>query len=599
MIRRLLALWPGHATMRRLAALYTLTAVLQGGMLALLVPLLRALLAPRPDVAAAAGWLVTLALTGIGYALAVRASMRLGYRTSGVIMRDLQHGIGRHLAGLPLGWFAGTRSGALARTVAQTTMSAAGSASHVWPELLSAIVTPATVVVVTVFVDWRMAAAFAVTVPLALVVLAWTGPIVRRTQTVMESAADEGAARAIEFAQAQPVLRTSGRAHHGYARMEQALDEQRRAFRWALTRHTAPQYAFIGVVQLGFVIALLTGTWLALGGRLQAADAIALLVLASRFVEPLAMIATYFGALRTADVAVDQVAQLMATRPLPEKPTGHTVGDLPGIEFDHVTFAYQDRPVLHEVIFTVPPGTITALIGPSGSGKTTVTRLIARFFDVTAGAVRVGGADVRDLPHAELMKAIAIVFQDVYLFNGTIADNLRLARPDATSDALRSAARAARLDEVIARLPDGWDTLVGEGGTALSGGERQRVAIARALLKDAPIVLLDEATSALDPENEAAVLHGLKALTSDGHRTVLVIAHRLATIAAADQIIVLDEGHVVQTGRHHDLLAQGGRYAELWNQRARARGWRLTSAEQSAHLPLPVTHNDSDTAPFS
>lgn len=580
MIRRLLTLWPHHATMRRLAALYTVTAILQGGMLTLLIPILRTLLAPHPDLRAAAGWLAALAMTGACYALALRASMRFGYRTSGTIMRDLQHGIGRHLATLPLGWFTGNRAGALARTATQSSVSAAGTASHVWPELLSAIVTPATVVVVTIFVDWRMAAAFAVTIPIALAVLARTGPIVRRTQTVMETAAAEGTARAIEFAQAQPVLRSSGRAHAGYARMEDALDEQRRAFRWALTRHTMPQYTFIGVVQSGFVIALFTGTWLALGGTLRAADAIALLVLAARFVEPLAMIATYFGALRTADVAIDQVAQLMAAQPLPERSTSHAPGDLPGIELDHVSFAYQDRQVLRDVTITIAPGTTTALIGPSGSGKTTVTRLIARFFDVSGGAVRVGGIDVRDLPHTELMKAIAIVYQDVYLFNGTIEDNLRLALPDATPDALHAAAHASRLDEVVARLPGGWDTRVGEGGAALSGGERQRVAIARALLKDAPIVLLDEATSNLDPENEAAVLHGLRRLTGSGLKTVLVIAHRLTTITAADQIVVLDEGQIVQTGTHHDLLAQGGRYADLWNRRAHTRGWRLASSSR-------------------
>ncbi|MCY4036994.1 MAG: ATP-binding cassette domain-containing protein, partial [bacterium] len=209
----------------------------------------------------------------------------------------------------------------------------------------------------------------------------------------------------------------------------------------------------------------------------------------------------------------------------------------------------------------------------SGSGKTTITRLIARFWDVDAGAVRVSGVDVRDFTAEALMTQLAMVFQDTYLFGGSIADNLRLARPDATDSDLARAAELARLDEVIERLPGGWETDVGEGGFSLSGGERQRVAIARALLKPAPIVLLDEATAALDPENEAAVQNAIDSLRQD--RTVIVIAHRLSTVATADQIVVLANGGVAEVGSHQELLALGGRYASFWHETSRAAGWRL------------------------
>jgi ATP-binding cassette subfamily B protein len=232
--------------------------------------------------------------------------------------------------------------------------------------------------------------------------------------------------------------------------------------------------------------------------------------------------------------------------------------------------------VLRGVSLTVPARTMTALVGPSGSGKTTVTRVIARFFDVGAGAVRIGGADVRDLGTERVMSLVSPVFQDVYLFDVTIAENIRIGRPDAGDDEVRRAARLARVDEIVERLPDGWDTRVGEGGAMLSGGERQRVSIARAILKDAPIVLLDEATAALDPENEAAVQDALAALTAD--RTLLVIAHRLPTIAAADQIAFLDGGRITERGTHAELLARGGRYADFWRQRSRAQGWRLARA---------------------
>ncbi|WP_243716090.1 ABC transporter ATP-binding protein [Actinomadura darangshiensis] len=216
-----------------------------------------------------------------------------------------------------------------------------------------------------------------------------------------------------------------------------------------------------------------------------------------------------------------------------------------------------------EVSLTVPEGQRLAVVGPSGAGKTTLLQLLARFHDVDAGAVRVGGADVRAISTEVLMSRFAIVFQDVYLFDGTIEENVRLGRPGAAEADVRAAATAARLDEVVRRLPGGWDADVGEGGARLSGGERQRVSIARALLKDAPIVLLDEVTSALDPVNEAAVHDGIEHLMAG--RTVVMVAHRLGTVRRADRIVFLDGGRIAEQGGHDDLLRRGGRYADYWN----------------------------------
>jgi ATP-binding cassette subfamily B protein IrtB len=229
--------------------------------------------------------------------------------------------------------------------------------------------------------------------------------------------------------------------------------------------------------------------------------------------------------------------------------------------------------VLQNLTFAAEPRTMTALVGPSGAGKTTITRLIARFWDVQEGAVRVSGHDVRDLSTEQLMGQLSFVFQDVYLFAGTVRENILMAKPDANERELETAVRLARVDEIAARLPNGLDTAVGEAGGALSGGERQRVSIARAILKDAPIVLLDEATAALDAENEALVQDALSALTAN--RTLIVIAHRLQTIAAADQILFVEQGRIVERGTHDELVDAQGRYADFWRERDRARGWRL------------------------
>jgi ATP-binding cassette subfamily B protein IrtB len=280
------------------------------------------------------------------------------------------------------------------------------------------------------------------------------------------------------------------------------------------------------------------------------------------------------GVLRMAGNDLRCVAEVLREPSMSEPETSVELERPGAIELDGVDFGYRDNePVLHDVTFAVPPKSMTALVGSSGSGKTTVTRLIARFWDTDRGVVRVGGVDVRDQRVEDLMAQIAVVFQDVYLFDDTLEANIRLGRPDATGDEVRDAAHLAGVDEIIDRLLDGWSTRVGEAGTRLSGGERQRVSVARALLKDAPIVLLDEATAALDPENERFLQRSLHRLA--GRSTVFVIAHHLDTVAAADQIVVLDDGRVAEIGTHEELVSLGGLYSEFWKSRRSGRGWRL------------------------
>ena len=243
------------------------------------------------------------------------------------------------------------------------------------------------------------------------------------------------------------------------------------------------------------------------------------------------------------------------------------------VEFQDVSFAYGDRTILDHVSLTVPAGSTTAVVGPSGGGKTTLCNLIARFWDVQGGKITVGGHDVREYKLESLMKNISMVFQSVYLFNDTVENNIKFGRPDATHEQVVAAAKAACCHDFILALPDGYDTVLGEGGGSLSGGEKQRISIARAMLKDAPIVILDEATASVDPENEAELQAAISALTKG--KTLIMIAHRLNTVRNADQILVLSGGHIVQRGTHAELMAQGGLYADFVGVRREALSWKL------------------------
>ena len=243
------------------------------------------------------------------------------------------------------------------------------------------------------------------------------------------------------------------------------------------------------------------------------------------------------------------------------------------IAFDHVDFGYDSRQVLHDVSLTIPDKTTTAIVGPSGSGKSTLCSLMARFWDVDSGSVKIGGVDVRDYTLESLMDQISMVFQNVYLFADTIENNIKFGCPDATHEQVVEAARKACCDDFIEALPDGYNTVIGEGGASLSGGEKQRISIARAMLKDAPIVILDEATANVDPENEDRLQKAIEALTRD--KTIIMIAHRLKTVRHADQILVVDHGRIVQQGTHEQLIGQPGIYAAFVGGRKQAEGWKL------------------------
>lgn len=545
---------------------YCVAGLAQGVAFALLIPVLRHLF--DGDVSGALGWIGGMAVATLTFSAALWINDNRGRASAMSTARSLFGRLGDKIVSLPLGWFTGTRT-AEVTTVVAAVNNFTMFPSMVLQQIALAVTGPIAIVVVTVFIDPILALVFVAAAIPAVLCFRW----IRRAAGSREDTESEVTARVLEFASAQQVLRASGRISDGWSTLTDALAADRtRAIEQARSE-SRPMNAYVATVQIAFAVILLVVAARSLD-TLAAADAVAIAVLVVRFVEPLSIAGGFATGLGLADRGLQTIATVLDAPPLPEG-TATEVDDVAaGVEFDSVTFGYDaDRPVLHDVSLSLAPGTVTALVGASGSGKSTAAKLVNRFYDVDRGAVRVGGTDVRALTTETLMRHVAMVFQDVYLFDGTIGENIRVARPDATDEQIRAALERANLAAAVDAFPDGLDTHVGEGGRLLSGGERQRVSLARALLVDAPVLILDEATAAVDAETDAAVTRVIRSLGES--TTVLVIAHRMATIAAADNIAVLDEGRVVQQGSHDRLIAEDGIYASFFRTLAETAAWRI------------------------
>jgi len=560
--------------LKRYLILMGLFCLVQGVTFAMVVPVIRALL--LGEVVQAALWLVPLTLgTLLTWYLNYLVSMS-GFNVAITLLNTLRHRIGDHVVTLPLGWFTPANTSRLGVLLSQGVMDILGLPAHQLTPLLRAILTPLVVVVATFFFDWRIALITLVIFPLVALVYWWAGKLGRAADEVVHQATAEASDRMGEFAQNQMVLRTHGCGEQGHASFDAALVAQNRASKRQLWLILPPLLANSWVTQLSFLMLMASVTYLGLTDNdpQQLVTLLALLVLMNRVMHPLTEVAAYGSGIRMASAQMDAVERVLAEQPLPQPAHPQPYSGEASIELHNVTFGYQpERPIIKNISFTLAANTTTALVGLSGSGKTTLMRLIARFFDPDSGSILLGGTDLRQLGNRYHMALIAPVFQDNYLFSGTLRENVLIGRPDANDEDIQRVVELARLHELLQRLPDGWQSQVGEGGGLLSGGERQRVAIARALLKKAPVLLLDEATGALDADNQAAITAGLQSLT---HRcTLLVIAHQLATIQNADQILVLDQQQIIERGSHRQLLAAGGRYADFWHARHQAEGWRI------------------------
>lgn len=556
----------------RTVRITVLAALANGLALVLLLPLVVALLEGDHQRGL---WL----LVGLGVLLGLESVLRIGelgfsYRLFPDLMSDMRLRLGEQLRRIPAEELARRRSGGLSTVLNQDVTMCLLAVSEVASQFLRLIVIPIALVVALAVIDWRLLLGALLGAAVAAFFLARQNAALATSQRAVGEADAETADRIVEYVQGLPVLKAAGQVGERSERLVRALHHQGRALRASIDQATfaltggaiGANLAVAGVVAVGGVLVL--------GGELSPAMAAAVVVAAAGLAEPLARAAALTSVFEAAGAAMNRIDEVLAIEPLPipAEPVALTGHD---ITFENVTFGYRGAaaPAVRDIDLRLRAGTLTAFVGPSGSGKTTMTRLVSRFADPQQGRVLIGGTDIRDVTERELMRHIAAVFQDVHLFDTTIFDNVAMARPDASPDEVTAALVAANCGELLARLPLGAHTRVGEIGNQLSGGERQRVAIARALLKDAPIVLLDEPTSALDTESEVMVQEAIDRLVAD--KTVVVIAHRLSTVVAADQIVVLEDGRVTEVGDHASLLEAEGRYSRMWAAQTRARGWTL------------------------
>ena len=565
------------AEMRTIIAWFVASAVLQGLTLALMIPFLRALYSRSQFLTA---WLIAVVVMAVSAALVETIAMHRSYRVSVFEVCDTMiDRVADHVLTLPLGWFSAEREAAVVNATSKEVNTLSHLASMVIPNLCNAFIVPLVMLGATAVVEWPLALIMAAAiVPL---VLTWRlmGAATTRANEMEDRTSSAAAGRLVEFARLQPVLRATGATKTGWAPVRAALEADSASTLDGLRVKGRPGQYFNLIVNVAFALVMAVGLARVSGHRLDVVGYLAIMAVTARTLLPLTKAAMYGSEADNAKVALRAVGDILDARPLSDPEPGQEIEPRgTTIALNDVSFSYDaGRPVLAGVSLSAPQGRVTALVGPSGAGKSTILRLAARFWDVDDGTVTIGGAPVRSMRASTIMGMTSMVFQDVYLFDTTIRENLRIARPEATDAELADAARRARLDRVIEALPHGWDTQVGPGGLSLSGGERQRVAIARAFVKDAPILLLDEITSALDGENESAITEVVREL-SEG-RTVIVVAHRLSTVRQADEVVFLEPtqagARVAQRGTPQELAAVPGPFREFIEASTTSSRWHI------------------------
>lgn len=496
----------------------------------------------------------------------------MAYRDGYNICCDGRLAVVNHLRRLPMSFFNSRDPGDIGAYIVSDYNNVEMLTTHLIGQFFGGLVMPVVALVSLSFFNWQLALAAAAVIPLAYPMMLLTNHFVATMGKKHQKVKTNAASRMIEYIQGIRLIKAFNLSGNKFERLERAFRDLKRE---SIRTEAAPAPTITLASTLlngGLVLIMLLGFSMLLDAQVSIPVYIMFLLAGSFIYAPLINALTFIALINYMKLGAERIDTLCKTPVLPEGTVEEVANS--EIEFRHVDFGYNaEIPVLRDVSLVIPEKGLTAFVGPSGSGKTTLTRLIARFWDVDKGKILLGGRDIKDYTVHTLMQQISIVFQDVYLFNDTIYNNIRVGRETATREEIEIAARKAQCHEFITAMPDGYDTLVGEGGSTLSGGEKQRISIARAILKDAPIVLLDEATASLDPENEVHIQDAINDLVKE--KTVVIIAHRLGTVVNADSIVVIDQGRVVQQGRHQTLLEEEGVYRNLWMEQQRVKGWKF------------------------
>lgn len=475
----------------------------------------------------------------------------------------LRRDLGQHLRRIPLQQLYRRRSGELNATIAGNVDDVINYTMFIALMLMQAVLTPVIVGLGALYYDWRLGVALLILFPAIVPVYWWARPRMQRHKAEQAEAYSRLSAETVEYTQGLPVLKAACCVNDRRSTFNRAVQDVEQGQIHAMRAETAPNLLLASGVEIGLLLVVALGLWQVSNGDIALMLVAALMVAVIRFAEPLSMLISMMNVVELMLTGYTRLQALYDIRPLPQQQPSRTPNDY-SIAFQQLSFCYdgQSCPALNDINLNIPARALTALVGASGCGKTTLIRMLMRYADPQHGSVSIGGIDLRHIEPDTLNRLIAVVFQDVYLFDDTILANIRIGRPEADEADIIAAARAAQCHDFIERLPDGYYTRVGDIGNNLSGGEKQRISIARALLKDAPIIILDEPTAALDTYSELAVQRAIDTLVAD--KTVIVIAHRLSTIVAAKQIVVLDDGHIIEQGSHQALLARQGKYAALW-----------------------------------
>lgn len=479
-------------------------------------------------------------------------------------LRDIRKKLLEKLSKVPMGTVLETPSGQYKTTIVDRVEGMEPTLAHLLPEMTSNLLVPIVIVIYIFILDWRMGVASLITTIIGLIIISQSTKTYAKRWEGAVKIGHRMANAIVEYVGGIQVVKAFSQSAGSYKKYAAAVEDNASYYVDWMRDNQKYMCLWQSIIPSVLVTVLPTGLFLLAHNSLTAADFLTIIVLSLGITAPVVSAMSFMDDLAVVGTNVGEISAILDASEL-VRPQNRVAFDNQDIELNDVSFSYDkaDGEILHDVSLKIISGTVTALVGPSGSGKSTIAKLIAGFWDVSAGSIRIGGHDIREIPLEQLNQKIAYVSQDNYLFDRTVRENIRMGRLDATDQEVEAVAKAAGCDAFIRNLEHGYDTVCGSGGGHLSGGEKQRISIARAMLKNAPIIILDEATASIDPENEALIQRAISALTVG--KTLIVIAHRLSTIVNADNIVVIEHGTIVAQGRQEQLIRDCPLYAGMWN----------------------------------